>query len=277
MKRGAIPMTLTQTIHVPIGSTLLGACSVVLGLVACGPSVGTPVDSDGSTSEAAFTGTGDVDSGVFPEPRPPDLGPDVVICGQPGEGAATDEELAALEGCEIYEGYVSMDYPNVTSLAPLSSIRIIHGAIDVPVLNPGLETLEGLENVGWVGSMQLEAEALKDMSALRSLTNIESLCHLEDLPLTNLHGLEQLRTVGGSLRIKLNPELTGLEGLAGLEWIGGDLTIGGNDRLESLEGMAALRQVVGDVFITQNPMLSPVEIDAFVDRIEIGGVLHVNE
>lgn len=242
---------------------------------ACGDRSIAVTDDDGSasssgTSNASSSGTSDM-------PGPPDLGPDAVVCGEPGEYAATDEDIAQLAGCEIYQGRIVTLYPQVTDLSPLASLRIIREDLAGGGGNVDLETLDGLAQLEWVGSFHFSQDGLRDLSALGNLAGIDDYFEFLALPnLTNCNGLEQLRSVGGNFRLVVNEELTSLDGLSGLEWIGGELYIEDNEKLASLDGLSGLMQVDGDVTIKLNPLLAPADIDAFVSRIEIGGEVHLD-
>ena len=243
-------------------SACIGLCLGLLGLVACGDRAIAPDGEGGSTA----------DSGSSDAPSPPDLGPDAVVCGEPGDVAATDEDIALLEGCQVFQGLVDLWYPNVTDLSPLASLRVIREGLSSGSNNLHLETLDGLERLEWVGKFSFNADGVRDFSGVENLRDVEDYFGINGMPnLADLHGLEQLRAVGGKLSLSGNAELTNLDGLSGLEWVGGELYISGNDKLASLDGLAALQEVSGDVTIRLNPQLSPAELDAFVNRIEIGG------
>src|SRR5687767_9438513 len=58
----------------------------------------------------------------------PDIGPDAIVCGEPEDSVRNDEEIAALAGCEVYQGRVRLGR-DVTDLTPLSSLRVIRGSL----------------------------------------------------------------------------------------------------------------------------------------------------
>lgn len=228
----------------------------VLALAGCG---GDP----GSDSGA--------DTDTVGGPMPPDLGADAVVCGAPADWASQDEQIAALAGCEVYEGSLYI-HESILDLSPLSSLRIIRGHVTSTSKND--ETLEGLDALEWVGSFHFSDAKLQDLSALGNLTGVDDYFELIALEeLESLHGLEGLQFVGGGVKLEANPGLTDLEGLSGLERIDGDLTIWANENLASLDGLSALQSVGGNVTIRLNPQLLPTEVDAFLDRVEIDGVV----
>ena len=118
------------------------------------------------------------------------------------------------------------------------------------------------------------ATALSDISGLRNLEHLGQL-NVSYTPLRNLEGLGGLRVITDNLSIGRLPTLTSLEGLGQLQAIGGNLLIFGNEHLTSLRGLSGLCRVGGNVQITDNPMLPQSEIDAFLDRIEVGGEVTV--
>jgi hypothetical protein len=71
--------------------------------------------------------------------------------------------------------------------------------------------------------------------------------------LTDLRGLEQLRLVGGNFELVGNPMLTSLDGLDGLEQVTGDFIAG-----------------------SSNTPLPRAEVQALVDRIEVGGEVYID-
>lgn len=263
MTRMLMPRTETRFALVGCVVVLFSGCRDTLV-----PS-GMSTDSDGSTTGS--TG-GESGEGNSEDPKPPDLGSNAVICGEPGDSAATAEALAVLEGCQIYRGRLFVPHAFSGDLSVLSDLRIIDEDFGSLSNNANLETLEGLNKLQWVGSFSFSNDALVDLSAMGNLTGVHGLFDLFGLPaLPDCHGLERLATVGGNMRFEINPELRSLDGLSGLEWIGGDLRIVKNAKLQSLSGLTNLRQVDGDVRIQLNDSLPADEIDALLSRIEVGG------
>jgi hypothetical protein len=144
--------------------------------------------------------------------------------------------------------------------------------------------------LGVVGSRPPGSE----LTVMAPLRRIDVALAITETPITDLHGLEQLESVG-ALQLSLLPTLVditalrglrlvedeglriwdtralrSLDGLESLERVG-QLIITGNTELESLDGLAALRRVDGDVTIHSNARLTREEIDALLARIEVGG------
>jgi hypothetical protein len=73
--------------------------------------------------------------------------------------------------------------------------------------------------------------------------------------------------IGGGLSIGGNQALTDLTGLDALRSINGSLSIAVNTGLKSLHGLDALAYVGGDLFIGENAALPQAEIDALTHRL----------
>jgi hypothetical protein len=249
-------------------STVL--CLALLGLTACSERPLAATADNTSTPDASTSGASTSNDGASDGPMPPDLGSDAVVCGQPG--AFADEDFVALAGCELYQGGLLLAWPNATDLSPLISLRVVRDTVTAGNYNTHLETLAGLDNLEWVDSFHFTGDALSNLFAMSNLVGVGVYFALWEMPnLVDLRGLEQLRTVNGTLSLHSNPQLATLDGLGGLEWIGDRLEIIENEKLVSLDGLAALQRVEGDVRIFGNPLLPPAEIDAFLARVEIGG------
>lgn len=230
------------------------------------------------SSPATETGASSSEPDDYP-PLPPDVGAGAVLCGAPGGYAATVEDVAALQGCERSLGSVVLtfvgDDPSVVS--NLVALRVVDETL-TSVSNPELLTLEGLDSLEWVGSVGLSQGYFVSLTALARLEGTDDVFQIyAQRDLTNLRGLDALRTVGGNLFITVNYELTSVDGLGSLEWIGGDLLLEGNPKLASLAGLSALRRVDGDVTIVLNDQLPAAEIDSFLARIQVGGDVFLDD
>ena len=114
------------------------------------------------------------------------------------------------------------------------------------------------------------ATNLNDISGLRNLEHTGQFT-FQSNPITDLRALGNLRVVTNALHIVDMPALTSLEGLVRLRSVGGDLFIMGNPRLTSLRGLESLCRVGGTLRIYDNPLLPQSEVEALLDRIEVGG------
>ena len=235
----------------------------LLGLPACGSRVHALTAENSSES-----------SGGPPAPLP-DLGSDVVVCGEPGDSAGTDGALAALAGCHIYRGSLSLGAA-VTDLSPLASLRMVDGSVSSPGYNSDLETLEGLEQLQSVGEFSFFGDGLGGTSGVRNLREVKGAFRLTRLPnLTDLNGLENLRSTG-TIEVSFNGVLVDIDGLSGLQRVDGDLYIDGNPELTGIGGLMALERVTGDLSIRENPKVPTSEIDALLSRVAVDGEIHVD-
>jgi UDP-3-O-[3-hydroxymyristoyl] glucosamine N-acyltransferase len=74
--------------------------------------------------------------------------------------------------------------------------------------------------------------------------------------ITNISGLSNLTSIGGSLQIQSNPGLTSLTGLDNLTSIGGSVDIRCNAGLTSMTGLDNLTSIAGYLFIASNAVLT---------------------
>ena len=74
-------------------------------------------------------------------------------------------------------------------------------------------------------------------------------------PITNLNGLQKIKSIKGGLDIFRNASLENLDGLSALEDIQGFLTIRDNPELKSITGISTLIAVNGNLTISDNPKL----------------------
>jgi hypothetical protein len=247
-------------------ATTICATALSAGLVclsACGPGITPPADCS-------------TDGDALPPTEPlPDLGPDALVCGEPGDLALTDEEVAALAGCQIFRGDLSVGR-DVTDLSPLASLRVIEGRFGSQAYDLNLETLDGLDELEVVGEFSFHADGLRDLTGVRNLREVEGSFRFAGMAnLTDLHGLQRLETTG-DLELIFNRVLVSVDGLSSLRQVDGDLLIAENPELRDLSCLGALERVTGDVGIGSNPKLPAAHIERLVSRIEVGGEVHVD-
>lgn len=244
---------------------------ILSGQIGCGPV---------ATSEATDEATASIDDATTSatgSTSPPDLGVSAIVCGEADANVIGNEAISALAGCERLRGSIVLRYPGGDDLTPLTSLRVINESL-TSAGNEDIRTLTGLESLEWVEDLALSRGGFVDLVALKNLTDIGNLLFLwTQREIVDLHGLDALKSVGGNCAVKHNYKLATLDGLGSLEWIGGDLEVVGNVELVSLSGLSALRQVDGDVHIILNAKLPQSEIDALLDRIEIGGEVFLDE
>ena len=206
--------------------------------------------------------------------------------------------LAGLEGLEAVGG-LYLEKTRLTDLAPLAGLTEIAGDVRLE-RNALLVSLEGLHNLTHIGGALMVnlSPALTDLTGLRGLRAIGVRLWLGGLPISSLHGLEGLTTigtVGGESHVGLFSldELTTLEALAGVEWrpehniwiyetgipdlslfAGVEaltrLDIDGNAVLTSLAGLEALTTVSGELRLGRNEKLT--ELGALAGLRSVGAL-----
>lgn len=161
----------------------------------------------------------------------------------------TDPPEPELQVCEGNIDVISQ--PQVDALANCSEITGILRIQDNPFRTP-ITSLEPLSNLTSIGEVELNSslDRLQEGFGLLISSNPE---------LTSLAGLENLRSVAGSVVIYNSDGLTNFEGLNGLETIGRSFVVGdnftvsnrgdqGNEFLLSFEGLDSLASI-GESFI----------------------------
>ena len=115
------------------------------------------------------------------------------------------------------------------------------------------------------GSIFSDGEALSNLEGLRNLQSIGGSLKL-GLPivgynfgLTTLEGLRSLQSIEGDLHIQHNFALTSLKGLHNVQSVGGELHILHNDLLTTMEGLDNLRSVGDNLSLYRNISLTSLE------------------
>ncbi len=141
---------------------------------------------------------------------------------------------------------------------------------------PSLVDFRGLEKLTSVGL--LEVSGCENFASLQGLESLETvsreirLAHGERF--ADISALSGLRDFDGRLELRRLGELTNLNGLQNIEELE-RLTIVDNPVLANLDGLESLQRVNGDLTITGNWILESEDVQALVDRIEVGGELSV--
>jgi len=176
-------------------------------------------------------------------------------------------------GCTEIEGYVEINGGDITNLDGLNVLTAFGGNVWIKC-NTALTSFTGLDNLTFIGGDLLIMQNI----ALVSLAGLENLNYimgdmefgsmfssgLGNPLLTNLIGLNNLDSIGGSLGFYDNGALTSLTGLESLISIGGTLSIGssygiGNPSLSSLTGLNNLASIGSNLFIIENDSLHSLE------------------
>lgn len=131
--------------------------------------------------------------------------------------------VEVLRGCRELPGNLYIRLPaeerETFSLEPLSQLEVVHGVLSI--VGP-FESLEGLESLEQVSSLELQGLLVPDLTAFRGLRRV-------------MGELSQLRT-GGLIKIADCDGITDLTGLDNVtSW--SSLSLSGVDNLESLSGL----------------------------------------
>jgi hypothetical protein len=140
----------------------------------------------------------------------------------------SQEELAALEGCEEIRGDLSIQLFADADLAPLSALRAVESTL---VIGSSAEDL-------------LSSEELEDEALLQSIADREE--QLRGTWLTSLAGLESLESVGGLL--------VGQTGVVDLAPLAQLRRIGGGASAPALAGFEP-----GELYLFDNPLLRDLD------------------
>jgi len=109
-----------------------------------------------------------------------------------------------------------------------------------------------------VGNIFLESQVDIDAFNCTHVTGNVSFWTSIDI-VTNLDGLSELQSVGGSLTIAYNANLLNVDGLSSLTSVGGSFYLTGPSLLTNLDGLSALRSVGGNLDLFANHALLNVD------------------
>lgn len=167
----------------------------------------------------------------------------------------------------------SIDYANAQcppSGAMLNSQAEVSAFIES---YPNCTEITGNLQIGVIASLSSNTNIV-DVTGLEGISSISgSLVIIGNNTLNSIHGLDQLRYVGGDIRIDYNDNLTNLTGLGKLETIGGSLIIGNNQSLTTIGGLQKLTNIGGNMVMSQNDILG--NLNAFEKLTDIAGYLSI--
>lgn len=130
------------------------------------------------------------------------------------------------------------------------------------------------------GDLIIEAGTSLNISSLASLENLKKIggsLRIEETELTNLQGLDNLTFIGNRLTIKTNSNLTVLSGLDNLNTIEGQyVRISDNSELSSLTGLENVTVINGELSISYNHSLTSLIGLENITSIDLALILHQN-
>ena len=169
-------------------------------------------------------------------------------------------------------------YSDIKSLKSLSKLTGISKNLVIS-MNNQLESLEGLENLGYVGgTLRIQQTALADNIDLSSLRRVDDSLVVEQNPqLRSLTGLSGLKKVG-SIRLSANPQLEDLHGLEKITSLK-SLYLDKNDKLVDLAGLERLKLIKDNLYVLVNKSLSSLSgldsLERVGKNVAFYGVKHV--
>lgn len=93
------------------------------------------------------------------------------------------------------------------------------------------------------------------------------------LLISNLEGLQNIKSIGGNLYIHYNGAIISLKGLDNLTLIEGDLGIVSNSKITDFEGLNGLIEVTGNIFIWKNSAL--MNLNGLSNLVYVGKELFI--
>jgi len=166
--------------------------------------------------------------------------------------------------CTEIEGDVRIGHfmsgTGMNDLSGLSQITTISG--DLTIQNTSATNLTGLENLESVGG-SISIRSNWDLQTIDALSNLESvggqyLIIQHNLFLEDMKAFEYTDFQLNYVSITYNNELTDLDGLQGIKSVNGDLAITDNSSLTSLAGLDSLKSVSNYLAISRNAALTEI-------------------
>lgn len=188
------------------------------------------------------------------------------------------EDKLPLIGVECVTGVIYA-HDSVGDFLGLESLVRVEGGIDLWGLDsPGtITSLQGLNNLAYVGTLYIRYSALQSLSGLEALEETASTVMIYECPLLHsLAGLSALHTVGGSLYLSFwwdgwgFPALQDLGGLQALRTIKLGLEIA-DTNLKDLDELSTLESIGNGAAIRDNPLLPTCKVEEFLKGVQVGG------
>lgn len=162
--------------------------------------------------------------------------------------------------CSPYRNRIDYN-PLITDLSGLSNLTHIADAGFFIQNNNALQSLNGLQNLPYVGGTMDIADnsVLQNLQGLSSFTGTSVTFVIRGNPVfEKFHGAPNFATVGGAIIIDNNASLKNLEGLSTLTTVNSTFAIHNNPILKNLEGLNSLTHI-GSAEILNNPILKNLE------------------
>lgn len=130
------------------------------------------------------------------------------------------------------------------------------------VISGKVKSLKGLESLTLIGrtlsvSGSYKKTLMTNLSGLQNIRSVGGDLQIDsNEALKSLSGLQNIQSIGGDLEILRNTSLTDLSSLDGLMSVGGDLNFMYNDALTSLAGLENITSINGSLYIYDNNALA---------------------
>ncbi len=137
----------------------------------------------------------------------------------------------------------------------------------------------GASNCTITGKLEIDYKSgggrlpITDLSPLSCVIAVTSDLKIKECDITNLNGLGNIASVGGSLKFEDNPSLPNLDGLGAIGAVGGELKVSGNDLLTSISGLSVVTSVSSNLKKENNAVLT--NLDGLGVSGAIGGELKI--
>lgn len=193
-----------------------------------------------------------------------------VVAGKLSLKGTSLESLDGLQRLEQVGRLYILGFPALEHLQGMDNLRRVDGTFELRHL-AGLQNFRGMESLESVGQLAVDnCDGLQNLEGLEGLRSID-----ESLSITGSDAIQDLSGISGLeyvdiLTISANNNLTSVSGAHSLRSVG-KLGISSNPRLRTLDGLSQLECVHGDVHIGYNDSLPEEEVQAFLQRIEVGG------
>jgi len=153
-------------------------------------------------------------------------------------------------------------------ITALQSLRTIEGTLGLE-FEDKIQSLSGLDQLETLGKLRLSnCNALTRLDGFAGLRELRGLTIMRgNTQLTSLRGFAPLVSFSGNLFIA-DSSISSLEGLEQVTSL--DSLYLSNNPIRSLDGLSQLRTIRGDLII-ESRVLPRSEIDAFLNRVQVGG------
>jgi len=168
--------------------------------------------------------------------------------------------LASLEGLEMLKDVGQFDIEVNLSLTSLSAISNLQSVGEFDIIGNNLENLDGINLDIVKEDFYLVTRVLKNLNGILGTSTTSNL-RIYNSSLVSLNGLETLESAK-SIEISSNSELTDLSGLEGLRSIDVRIYIGWNNQLSNfcaLDGLFNIGGFSGDWSVEKNPLNPSLE------------------